>query len=266
MILTSIIKSQVRRSFPRGYSGLHRLRARYSRIERLTRKVGAALDWMVASGPFQGMHYVQESHGSRLLPKLIGSYESCLHTIIAELAAMQPAVVVDVGCAEGYYAVGLARLLPNAVVFAFDTDPAAQDACRRLAVLNGVDRRVMVGGYCGHAALSALRLDGAALICDCEGYELELLDPAVIPGLARAFILVELHDWLIPELSQTLYSRFAGTHNIDVIDEESPHPHCPTVLEGLDAADRLLALDEDRVFNGRRVPMQWAFLRPHANL
>ena len=41
--------------------------------------------------------------------------------------------VVNVGCAEGYYAIGMARLMPNSLFLAFDINPKAIECCRELA-------------------------------------------------------------------------------------------------------------------------------------
>ena len=54
-------------------------------------------------------------------------------------------VVVNIGCAEGYYAVGMAGRMPDTRVDAFDIDPAAQRACGELAARRGVADRVRVG-------------------------------------------------------------------------------------------------------------------------
>lgn len=50
------------------------------------------------------------------VPNLVGSYESELHLQIEQLILERPQVVIDVGCAEGYYAVGLAQRLPDATI------------------------------------------------------------------------------------------------------------------------------------------------------
>jgi hypothetical protein len=39
---------------------------------------------------------------------------------------------------EGYYAVGFALRMPDAIVYAFDIDPTAQHYCANLAKLNCV--------------------------------------------------------------------------------------------------------------------------------
>ncbi len=109
--------------------------------------------------------------------------------------------VVDIGCDEGYYAVGMAMRLPRARVYAFDINSQAQHDCAQMAVLNNVQDRVVIGGECTWEGLQQLLKPGDLVICDCEGCEAALMDPAKAPALARAFLIVELHDseYLEPE-------------------------------------------------------------------
>ena len=59
----------------------------------------------VIHGPFEGLQYPDaRSSGSSLLPKLIGSYEHELHEIINDALGQSYTDLVDIGCAEGYYA------------------------------------------------------------------------------------------------------------------------------------------------------------------
>jgi hypothetical protein len=164
----------------------------------------------VSYGPFEGLRYLAAASDGYLAPKLLGSYEEELHGVVREIVRDSPEVVVDVGCAEGYYAVGMAMALPGSVVFAFDSSVDARRSCLELARLNGVADRIVVGGACTSAILGSLALEGAAprqardgalrsskgaaLICDCEGCERWLLDPEAVPGLRRCTVLVELHD------------------------------------------------------------------------
>ena len=121
----------------------------------------------VMSGPFAGMHYVETASEGALMPRLLGSYESELHPHLAAFAQAGLDCVIDVGCAEGYYAVGLARMMPEITVYAFDIDPIAREACAALAQKNEVGSRVIVGGefapdgfeaFAGRRALSRRRL------------------------------------------------------------------------------------------------------------
>ena len=45
-------------------------------------------------------------------------------------------VIIDVGNAEGYYSVGLAKCIRDGTVYSYDVDPWARRQQRRLARLN----------------------------------------------------------------------------------------------------------------------------------
>ena len=77
----------------------------------------------VRRGPLEGLTYPLDLVGKvdALVPKLIGSYEAELHESLEELLAP---TVVNIGSADGYYSVGLARLGLSVRAF----DPIAPQA------------------------------------------------------------------------------------------------------------------------------------------
>ena len=97
---------------------------------------------MIQDGPFKGMAYVASASEGGIAPRLLGVYETVLHDVFLSAPAQGYDAVLNVGCAEGYYAVGCARLLPNATVLAWDIDPVAREKCLDLARLNGVEARI----------------------------------------------------------------------------------------------------------------------------
>lgn len=209
----------------------------------------------VLSGPFKGMAYpVRTSEGSRN-PRLIGSYEASLAPVIEEIVAGGYRTVIDVGCAEGYYAVGLARRMPGARVIARDTDPKAHAFCQAMAVANGVADRVEIGGEVDAAGLAAL-IDGRTVIfCDTEGAEEVLLDPAAAPGLLAADLLVEVHEGMKAGRKDLLLARFGATHDCRVIGRRVDAAGLPDWAEGLGDLDRLLLLWE-----WRSTPTPWLWM------
>jgi hypothetical protein len=56
-------------------------------------------------------------------------------------------------------------------------------------------------------------------MCDIEGAEQELLDPALAPDLVGMDIIVESHECIIKGLTQTLLDRFSVTHEITLIQD-----------------------------------------------
>lgn len=254
-----LLKMVVRRLMPRFYK-------KYSRYARLTRKIIRRQGLRVSTGPFSGMRYIQETTGGQLIAKLLGSFEAELHDVLSQVISMRPRVIVNIGCAEGYYAVGFARSLPDAVVYAYDIDLVARERCARLVRLNGVAERIILRGECTRSELRALPLEGAMIVCDCEGCELELLDPVEVPGLTKATLLVELHDCFVPGLSEKLLPRFEDTHNVSLISVKEREPGSYQSLTGLKPAQKQLALDEGRRFEGKPTQQRWAYmvLRPGA--
>lgn len=216
---------------------------------------------VVAEGPFRGLRLTEDvtwgvgDNGS----KLTGLYEAELHPVVETLAADPPEAVINVGCAEGYYAVGLARLCPRAQVYAFDTDAKAQLVCRKLAALNGVADRVTVMGHCDPALLVDLlrREPRALLVIDCEGYEKTLIDGPVLAAAGSASMLIECHDFVDPTITATLRQRLEATHAVQVVEEGARDPNRLEPLRRMSSLDRWLV-----VLENRPSLMGWIVARP----
>lgn len=200
----------------------------------------------VLFGPFKGMDYgVRASEGARAA-RLIGVYEASLAPVIEEIVRRAYPLVIDIGSAEGYYAVGLARRMPATRVLARDESDAARRLCAELAQRNGVAGRVEIGGRIGHADLGICASQPTLVLCDIEGAEDDLLDPVQAPGLRAADILVEVHEAMKPGLTARLMDRFAPTHRITAIGRHVDDRGLPAWMERLSDLDRLLALWEWR--------------------
>ena len=121
-----------------------RIGARRPSGVRLDRIVYAGLRGRIIAGPFQGMKYLDASSGSALVPKLVGAYELEILPWIERLLARRYDCLVDVGAAEGYYAVGFAfRTRRNPMpIYAYDCNPEAQHLLRQLAKINGLTERI----------------------------------------------------------------------------------------------------------------------------
>jgi hypothetical protein len=204
------------------------------------------------------MDYVGQSVGSVLAPKLLGCYEEELHPFIERAISKPYGLVINIGAAEGYYAVGFALRLPGAQVWAFDCDPVAQELCREVAAKNGLSDKVLVRGGCNVRALQEILTDGALVVCDCEGDENVLLDPGLVPLLASCDLLVEAHDGLVPGVSNLLKDRFGGTHDIEEVESRPREPSGYPALQFLRRKkERWFAVQEFRPLG-----QKWLFMTP----
>lgn len=201
----------------------------------------------IMQGPFAGMEYVTSATEGALAPRLIGTYESELHPYLAKFAAKAPDCVIDVGCAEGYYAVGLARLMPQAIVHAFDVQEKARRACAELAGKNGVSDRVVIGERFEPDGFEAFKDRRCLVLVDIEGAEDDLLRPDLSPALAQMDLIVETHDVYRPGVLQRVTERFAPTHDIVRLDPQPKTLPLPDFLHGAGHLDQLLAVWEFRL-------------------
>jgi hypothetical protein len=220
-----------------------------------------ALTPIVIRGPFAGLQYPEHAAvGSSYWPKLLGAYECELGPAIEGLLASAPSHVVDIGAAEGYYAVGIARRLPGAQIIAYEGDPEGQRLLRRMAELNGVAARVQIEGWCEPGALKslagALPAGRTLVICDAEAAEYDLLDPTAVPELRGWNLLVELHRRRSVGDPRAWVTRtFQATHTIAFVESEPRLPSTYPELEAVSAEYRHGVLFE------RTDPFGWAVLQ-----
>jgi precorrin-6B methylase 2 len=214
---------------------------------------------VVMQGPFAGMNYVAAATEGALAPRLLGTYESELHGHIEAFVRDGLDCVIDIGCAEGYYAVGFARLSPSVTVHAYDIEEKARAACAEMAAANGVSDRVIVGGAFAPSDFAGFSDRRCLVFIDAEGAEDDLLDPAVSPALAGMNLIVETHPGARKGVTQRLIERFAASHEIVRVDQQGKAMPLPPWLGQLSHLDQLIA-----VWEWRSQPTPWLVMRPRA--
>ncbi len=216
-------------------------------MEWVNRRVRDRLGNEVTAGPFAGMRFPDWGLTGidAFSPRVIGSYEEELHDAVEVAIATQPPVVVNVGSAEGYYAVGLARRLPQATVHAYDTNPLRIERLLEIAELNGVT----VEGHAApatHDSLAGELVPGSLVVCDCDGPEDELLDPVAVPVLRECTLIIEAHDLLKPGITPRLMAAFESSHEIERIDTRPRFTNDYPQLGDLPLVTRQMAISEYR--------------------
>lgn len=224
--------------------------------------------YSISSGPFIGMKYINESTGSSFAPKVLGTYEKELQPIVNEIFTLPFARILDIGAAEGYYAVGLAFAHPSQPeIIAFESNAQGRNMILKLANLNNVDS-ITVNGFCDVPSLRATsgesNVSPVLIICDIEGYEAKLLGPDIVSSLRETYILVEVHDRVEQNIGKLLTKRFQESHHIEEIwsqtrnltDLANPGKLAWLLPEGI----CLRAMNEYR-----RKPMRWFWMKPRGN-
>jgi hypothetical protein len=190
--------------------------ARELGLDELARRISRKTGRRVAKGPFCGMVLDYERLPVHGAPKFLGTYEQELQAAVERLIARVPATVLNIGCAEGYYAVGFAVRLPAARIIVADADPRAEGATLANAALNGVRDRMAAIGIIHPGEFGTCLEPGALLVMDCEGAEFTLLNPNDDPILLRTDILVEVHPGF-GDVNEIVH-RFSHSHAITRIE------------------------------------------------
>ncbi len=217
----------------------------------------------VVRGPFKGMVYPDFlSAGSSLYPKLSGIYEKEIQFIFDTVKLKKYRYILDIGCAEGYYAVGLKRIMPGADVYAFDIDARAQKLCRNMADVNNVT--IHIEGECSVQRLIKLCRGGVGLvISDCEGAERDLFTRETAKELCNCDFIIEVHDWLQYETPtlDILIENFEETHEHMLVygidDYEKVYRYKVDEFKELSLEEKYMMMEEQR----RRLG-EWLYFTP----
>lgn len=215
----------------------------------------------VQRGPFSGMVIVPRTSwgDGDSAAKLLGIYEDELHSYVDDAIKRNPDLILNIGCAEGYYGVGFAARLPESTVIAVDINPQAETAVAENVAANQVKNLKCLIGKVDHSWIEqqCASAERPLLIVDCEGAELDLLDPTKVPALSKASFLIECHDCMIPGITNTLVQRFSSTHDIAGVKQRYKDPYQFEFLAELGDCDKWCLVHE-----GRPSTMIWLYMVP----
>jgi hypothetical protein len=177
-------------------------------------------NWNIQGGPFKGMCWGTVANCSLLTPKLLGTYEQELHGWLEQLPGYD--LMIDIGAAEGWYAVGfLHRRLARKVV-AFEMTADGRENLRANVWRNALPPdSIEIRGECTIAGLQTLLRSLPAdpdfrllIISDCEGFEGKLLDADMLKLCPNACFIIETHDFFVPGVRERLAKNLAVSHAV----------------------------------------------------
>jgi len=215
---------------------------------------------IVLNGPFKGLKYsFMESAGSAFYPKLIGSYEKELHDIVYEIFNKPYKQIINIGCGEGYYAIGFLLKMPESFVFAYDIDEKARNLCLNNSIINNVTDRIKIDKGFQPKDFDLYDFNKKTLIlCDCEGYEKILFTENSKQKLKNCDLLIELHDFIDIDISSYITNLFFDSHNISIIksidDIEKAKTYVYPELINFSLTDK-----KKIYLEGRPSIMEWAY-------
>jgi hypothetical protein len=199
--------------------------------------------------------------------KLLGLYEQEVCDLIAKIKTGR-STFVDLGGADGFYAVGLVATRHFERSYCYEIDLASRENLGQMAAQAGVGGEVHLFGaatcnFPAELVAQGVQFSDSVVLCDIEGHEFDVLTRECLEQLKDAHVIVELHDFLVPDghgprLYRELVERAAEFFNIHEYRTGARDlRNIPLLDDHWTDSDRWLACSE-----GRAKLMSWLHFEP----
>jgi hypothetical protein len=185
-------------------------------------------------GPFSGIIIPKESNSLLTISEILGLYESCLHSKFTDLLNQDISNVILVGGNNGYYAAGISYLFNPEILNIYESESKFHPIINSWFLENKLSQ-INILGKATSEEFGSIESKIDFLFMDCEGYEIELLNPQLFLWQQKTEILLELHPFYVSNLIAKISSKFKKTHNIEIIyDDFDEDAKIEKILNGLD--------------------------------
>ncbi len=233
--------------------------------ERVLDHVMSIHKGVVAYGPFTGMILSADVWWGKydVTTKLLGVYERHILDLLVDIGTKVNGPFVDIGAADGYYAIGALKSKMFDQVFAFEISEPARKCLAENAALNNVSEMITISGEANYESLKDLisRYQAGLILIDIEGSEYSLLDKKTLRLFENCHLIVELHPWLVEDGDRKQDELLASANeyfDVTLTRSASISPNAFPELLSFNDDERLLAFSE-----GRGKSMEWMILSPN---
>lgn len=202
-----------------------RLETVTERRKRLSEELFIKLDGQVQAGEFKGLRLNSNpSWGiADQATKLLGLYEQEVINEIYEKSNLRKKHFIDLGAADGYYAIGALLNGRFEQADCFEIEPSGQDCIRKNAEINNILKRLKIYGEANENFFQQLdaQIDwnNVFILCDVEGAEFEIFSESTLESIKGSTILIEIHNWIenfLPKY-EALLMRAAKNYKINTL-------------------------------------------------
>jgi|TARA_B100000795_G_scaffold260913_1_gene237218 hypothetical protein len=218
----------------------------------------------VAYGTFKGMKLSKNTYWSKndIITHILGVYEKHVLKKIIEFSKKGNYPFIDIGAADGYFAIGMAFSETFKKIYAFEIDEEGRRSLNRNIENNLCKDKVVVDIEANFETLKEIvdKNKSAVILIDIEGSEFDLLDDNLLQLLSNCYIVCELHPTLSAngfEKQNMLINNAKAFFDVSIIQRESYSPNKFSELNEFTDEERLIAFGE-----GRENNMNWLILEP----
>lgn len=171
------------------------------RQERMSLEVFDLLQGTVKYGPFKGLQLDRDTWWGKLDlgSQCLGLYEKEILNLIEATEAGRFSTFIDIGAADGYYAIGMLVSGKIGKTICFEqTEKGRAVIAENWKKNHSVGELTILGeaNAASFAALHAQDLANALVLVDIEGFEFELLTDEVLALLKSCTVIIEIHHWM----------------------------------------------------------------------
>lgn len=235
--------------------------------KHLALQIASEHQWRVGYGPFAGMQISPVAWWDQtdLASKILGFYELEVLNVLSQVDRSRYRFFVDLGAADGYYAIGALRAGLFQKAFCFEMSERGREVVRANAALNDVSESVAVFGYADarfYESLPEVQLSAAVILIDIEGGEFDLLTDELLARLKNAMLVIELHEFMVDDGAvklQALVDRLKRVYRLRWLTTGARDLSAFESLGALNDTDRWLLCSESRTQR-----MKWVVCEPLA--
>ena len=230
-----------------------------SQRENLSSRVYKNYQGVVAFGLFQGLKlnaYTAWSGNKDTGSKILGLYEN---QILDWFQNKYFDLFIDIGAADGYYAVGLliSKKVERAITFEISNSDI--EISKSLAIANGVFDKIDFRGKATEDEITLIlpQSQNGLILMDIEGGEFELVSENLLKLAKNYSFFIELHEFFDTDLERDFIELCCKFHDVEIIYGFNRNFPIDQFLLRLSDNDRALLLSE-----GRPNGMKWLVLSP----
>lgn len=196
---------------------------------------------------------------------LLGLYEKeVLDKIV--LLSKNKKYFIDIGAADGYYAVGLIKKNYFQRCFCFEMTKNGREIIRENSILNSIEDKISIFGEIKNSLslfINQKIIDQSFLLIDIEGSEFDLLTDKFLNEIKMCNTIIELHDHLVKngdKKLKDLIKKLNKYFKLSFFNSQGRNPSQFKELNYLTDNDKWLICSE-----GRKSTGHWIYLDPLEN-
>lgn len=223
------------------------------RQQRISLEVFDLLGGVVKYGPFKGLKLEKNTWWGKLDlgSQCLGLYEKEILDKIDLINVNEYQTFIDIGAADGYYAVGMLTSQKVKKTICFEQASQGRETILSKWIANGSVGELAIYGEANAHSLSNIKpedLQNAFAIIDIEGGEFDLLDYKILNILSSCLIFIEIHNW-VDDFSNkyAAFLRNASTFfDVEIIQRKDRETTLFQELRDFTDDNRLLLTSERR--------------------